>query len=114
MASSSTGITSVSHPATGYYCILPSSTTLRTDVEDGTVGVQLTQSSTTGTAIGVFVVQLTGSNVTKHCSSDEIAVTVVRLVNLNSSIVGGGTSSAPSGTYEGYESTNSDFTVLFD
>jgi hypothetical protein len=114
--SGSVGIQSSRRTGVGHYCIKPISTTLQQDLQydvahgTGLVGVQLTPSSTSWPVVGKFVAQITGSNEPNNCYNYEIAVSVVQQ---------DGCTPAPTGTasagtcFDGFQSENSDFTVMF-
>jgi hypothetical protein len=109
--SGSSGITSVTNPSLGHYCILPSSSTLRTDVNNGSVGVQLTTRYWNwGSPPFAVAYQIQGTNLRKVCTvSGTIGVVVGELSGGVFSPTGpSGTTGIPG--VGGYV----DFTIMFE
>lgn len=108
----SAGITSVSNPTLGHYCILPSSSTLRTDVNNGSVGVQLTVRYWNWGSAPVFVAyQIEGTNLRHVCTaSGTIGVYIGELEN------GVLEPTGPSGTTGAVPGAGGpvDFTIMFE
>lgn len=116
------GIASVRRPSGidyGHYCILPTSSSLKTALEwdvahnTGYVNVQLTQTSIKWPVLGMVITQVTGANVTKSvgCNSDEIAVSVMEHTGC-AEPTGLTDPSLASCTY-GWQNEDSDFTVMY-
>jgi hypothetical protein len=106
-----TGIQSITHTATGHYCILPSSTSLQTEVAAGTVGVQLTASTANWPFKPQIVAQVFGTHVTNSCPSNKyIGVTIEQYTGAAAPTATSGSGPLPTG----YVFVDADFTILFD
>jgi hypothetical protein len=119
--SGSLGISSVTKVAgtNGHYCIKPTSSALQGaltwDVNNSTgfVNVQLTQSSISWPTVGKFVTQITGPHVTAYCASYEIAVSIMEKTGCSTPQPTATTNPSFASCSQGFQSENSDFTVMF-
>jgi hypothetical protein len=112
LAAGSLGITTVTHPANGHYCIEPASGPLRTAVSNGTLGVQLTQQSPNWPYTPAWIAQILEPHNGNGCPNTQyIAVSIESLFSGPAPTV----TSASAGHYpSGTNGVNSDFTILFD